>query len=98
MNNPDEIRTIPQILESIKQGNEIAFNNIAKDSEGLFDGITSSKKLAALPSEFLDDTSKVFKDFIQDGKKKFAPGFMQRVETSYKSARQISASLASLVL
>lgn len=96
LNNPDEIRTIPQILESIKQGNEIAFNNIAKDSEGLFDGITSSKKLAALPSEFLDDTSKVFKDFIQDGKKKFAPGFMQRVETSYKSARQISASLASL--
>ena len=54
------------------------------------------KSLLLCLQSFLDDTSKVFKRFYSGWQEKFAPGFMQRVETSYKSARQISASLASL--
>ncbi len=96
LNNADETRSIPQIIESIKQGTEEAFNEIVKNADGTLGGIETKKHLAAVPYEFLDDTSDVFKKFIQNGKKKFAPAFMQKVETNYKNVRQISASLSGI--
>ncbi len=96
LKNADETRSIPQIMESIKQGTESAFNEIVKNAEGTLGGIETKKRLAAVPYEFLDDTSSVFKNFIQDSKKKFAPAFMQKVEANYKNARQISASLSGI--
>lgn len=95
LNNPDEIRTAADIIENIKQGKETAFDTIVKNTEDLLDGVTLKKQVVAIPFES-EDMSNVFKNFIQDGKKKSAPAFMQRVEGSYKSVRQIAASLAGI--
>jgi len=95
LSNMDETRTVPEILENIRQGKETAFNNVLKATESA-SGLTAQKQIAAIPYEFLDETSSVFKDFIQDGKKKFAPAFMQRAREEYKIARQIGASLSGI--
>ncbi len=93
LNNADETRTVPEIIESIKQGTESAFNEIVKNTDG---SIGAKKYLKAVPYEFLDDKSNVFKDFVQTGKKKYVPAFMQKVEENYKAARKISASLSGV--
>ncbi len=96
LDNLDEQRTIPQIIESIEQGKEAAFNAMKQNAGDTLSGVEVQKHLTALPYEFLDDKTGVFNSFIQDGKKKFAPAFMQKVEENYKTARKIGASLATV--
>lgn len=89
-------KTKADALKLIESGKDKNFNAKIKEAEAVAGkGVVTKTSISAIPAELTGkEGRKTFMSFIEDGKKKFIPSFMEKVKANFKHAKKTAALLS----
>lgn len=89
----NEGRTMDEIADIFKNGDSV-LEGMIKEQEELFGGVTTTKNIAAVPSDIASDASSL-KTVVEQAQKKQMPGFIERVKANFNLAKKTGAVLST---
>ena len=89
----NEGKTMDEIADIFKNGDSI-LEDMIKSEEALFGGVTSTRNIAAVPSDIASDSNSL-KTVIDQAKKRQMPAFLEKVKANFNLAKKTGAVVST---